>query len=163
MPFVNRVRPLPTCCCRYKRHVLTISEFFQNSARLPVGRPWIRDGSAHSSIQQLHGCRAPTFIESRVQVRRIEIHGGARPASGARNSLLCSWLKERTSRRASTAQSAAMYNTERRYLGVRCCLQWLRSETLHDMRVRYSNAPLRMQRVCILGPCGSGRKRTSME
>jgi len=65
---------------QYKRHVLTISEFFQNS------------------------------------VRRIEIHGGEEE----QNSIY------------STIRSNVQYRA-------------------------YSNAPLRMQRVCILGPCGSGR------
>ncbi|CAE7298472.1 ak8 [Symbiodinium natans] len=65
---------------QYKRHVLTISEFFKNS------------------------------------VRRIEINGG----EDEQKSIY------------ATISSNVQYRV-------------------------YSNAPLRMQRVCILGPCGSGR------
>ena len=39
-------RMIPACCLRYKRHVLTISEFFKNSAALLVrvreGHQWAR-------------------------------------------------------------------------------------------------------------------------
>lgn len=105
-----------------------------------------------------------TFIEVVAKVRRIEVQGGlaltAIPESGQAAKMIA--------RRARTGKCIQDDLQQFALQGARHLKQYVVAmiSSLYSLvegslcleLARFSNAPLRMHRVCVLGPCASGRK-----